>query len=75
MFSDHHVMPLEKELISLNRHSFNIIEDYLERVKELQLKLGECGKNYLNKDRQLIELLVMNLRTPFNMFASTFRTN
>jgi hypothetical protein len=38
-------MHLEKELISLNPHSFDIMEDYLVCVKELQLKLGECGKN------------------------------
>jgi hypothetical protein len=39
-------MQLEKELISLDPHFFDIIEDYLVRVKELQLKLGECGNNY-----------------------------
>jgi hypothetical protein len=37
--------------------------------------LGECGKNYQKKDGQLIELVLMNLRTPFNMFMSTFCTN
>jgi hypothetical protein len=44
-------------------------------VKELQLKLGECGKNYQKKDKQLIELVLMNLRTPFDVFISTFHTN
>jgi hypothetical protein len=68
-------MQLEKELISLNPRSFNKMEDYLAHVKELQLKLSECGKNYQKKDGQLIELVLMNLRTPFNMFMSTFRTN
>jgi hypothetical protein len=65
-------MQLEKELISLDPHSFDIIEDYLACVKELQLKLGECGKNYLKKDGQLIELVLMNLRTPFDVFVLTF---
>jgi hypothetical protein len=37
--------------------------------------LGECGKNYQKKDGQLIELVLMNLRTPFDMFISTFHTN
>jgi hypothetical protein len=45
-----HVMQLEKELISLDPHSFERMEDYLACVKELQLKLGECGKNYQKKD-------------------------
>jgi len=41
-----HVMKLEKELISLDPHYLENIEDYLARVKELHLKLGECGNNY-----------------------------
>ena len=41
-----HIMQLEKELISLYPHSFDIIEEYLACLKEFQLKLGECGKNY-----------------------------
>jgi hypothetical protein len=61
------VMQLEKELISLDPHSFERIEDYLAHVKEMQLKLGECGKNFQKKYGQLIELVLMNLRTPFDM--------
>jgi hypothetical protein len=68
-------MQLEKELISLDPHSFERMEDYLACVKELQLKLGECGKNYQKKDGKLIELVLMNLRTPFDVFVSTFHTN
>jgi hypothetical protein len=68
-------MQLEKELISLDPHSFERMEDYLVCVKELQLKLGECGKNYQKKDGQLIELVLMNLRTPFDVFVSTLCTN
>jgi hypothetical protein len=66
---------LEKELISLNPYSFDRIEDYLAHVKEIQLKLGECGKLYQNKDGQIIKLVLMNLRTPFNMFILNFHTN
>jgi hypothetical protein len=29
--------------------------------------LGECGKNYKKKDGKLIELVLMNLRTPFDV--------
>jgi hypothetical protein len=68
-------MQLEKELISLYPHSFDKMEEYLAHVKELQLKSGECGKDYQKKDGQLIELVLMNLRTPFDVFVSTFRTN
>jgi hypothetical protein len=32
------------------------------------LKLGECGNNYQKKDGKLIELVLMNLRTPFDVF-------
>ena len=43
-------MQIEKELISLDPYSFESIEDYLARVKELQLKLDECGKGVPRKD-------------------------
>ena len=46
-----HVMQMTKELISFNHHSFEIIEDYLARMKEFQLKLGECGKYFPRKTR------------------------
>jgi hypothetical protein len=36
--------------------------------------LGEFGNNY-QKDGQLIELVLMKLRTPFNVFVSNFHTN
>jgi hypothetical protein len=41
-----HVMQLEKELISLDPHSFERMDDYLLHVKELQLELGKFGKNH-----------------------------
>ena len=53
-------MKIEKELISLDPHSFERIEDYLACVKELMLKLGECGKGFPKKDGQLIKLVLMN---------------
>jgi hypothetical protein len=37
--------------------------------------MGECGNNYKKKDGQLIDLVMINLRTPFDMFGLTFRTN
>jgi hypothetical protein len=74
-FNESQVVQLEKEFISLYPHSFKRIEDYLARVKELHLKLGECGKNYHKTNEQFIELVLMNLSTPFDMFVSTFCTN
>ena len=44
------VMQREKELISLDPHSFERIEDYLACINELQLKLGKCRKVFLEKD-------------------------
>ena len=43
------VMQIEKELISMDPLYFERIEYYLSHVKELQLKLGECGKDFLKK--------------------------
>ena len=37
-------MQIEKELISLDTNSFEMIQEYVDCVKEIQLKLGECGK-------------------------------
>ena len=57
------VMKIEKELISLDPHSFEGIEGYLDHVKESKLKLRQCGKDCLKKYGYLIELVSMNLRT------------
>ena len=69
------VMEIEKELISLDSPSFEMIEDYLAHEKLIHLKLGECGKYFSIKDEHLIELVLMNLRTPYDVFYSTFCVN
>ena len=68
-------MQLEKELISLDPHSFERIEDYMDHLKVLWLKLGECGKDFLNKDGQLTELVQMNLQTPYDVLWLLFHSN
>ena len=55
------VVQIEKELISLDPHSFERIEDYLACIKDLHLKLGECGKGFPKKDGHLIELVFKNM--------------
>ena len=67
-------MKIENELIYLDPHPFERIENYLACVKELQLKLDECGKDFLKKDGQLIELVLMNLKTPYDFYAPHFAT-
>lgn len=61
-------MSIEKDLISLDPHFFERIEDYLAHIKELQIKLDECRKGFSKKDGQLIELVLMNLQTPYDVF-------
>ena len=56
-------MQIEKYFTSLKPLSFDKIEDYLAHIKELHLKLGECGKDFPKKDEQHIELVLMNLKT------------
>ena len=70
-----HVMQIEKALISLDTHSFERIEDYLDRIKELQIKFGEWGKGFPKKNGKLIELVLMNLWTPYDVLWSLFHTN
>lgn len=65
-------MQIEKELICFNPPFFERIEDYLSCVKELQLKLDECGKAFSNKDGQVIEPIIMNLKTPYDVLCLTF---
>jgi hypothetical protein len=45
-FNEILIMQLEKELISLDPYYIDKIYDYLACVKEIQLKLGQCGNNY-----------------------------
>lgn len=69
------VLQIEKELISLDTHSFDKIEEYLAHAKEIQLKLWKCENNFLKKYGQLIELVLMILRTHYDVFCSPFSTN
>jgi hypothetical protein len=68
-------MQLEKELISLDHLSFNRIEDSLACVKELQLKLGECKKDFLKKNGQIIESIFDESNTSYDVLCSTFHTS
>lgn len=47
----------------------------MTHVKELQIKLGECGKDFPNKDGHLNELILMNMKTPDDLFLSMFHTS
>lgn len=39
------------------------------------MKSGECGDEFPKKYRQLIELILKNLRTPYNVFLYSFHIN
>ena len=39
------------------------------------MKFDECGKDFSKKHGQLIKLVLMNLRTPYDVFCSSFRAN
>lgn len=68
-------MQIEKEFLSLDPLSFERIEDYLAHIKELQWNWGECSKNFPKKDDHLIELILMNMNTPYDILCSTFHTS
>ena len=68
-------MQIEKQLISLDPHFFERIEDYLSCIKELWLKLGKFGKGFPNKDGHLIEIVLMNLQMPYDVLFLSFHTN
>ena len=39
------------------------------------VELGKHGKHFLKKNGQLIELVPINLNTPYDVFYSLFRAN
>ena len=68
-------MHIEKELISIDPHPLEMIEYYLAHVKEVHLKLGESRKDFSKKDGQIIEPVLINLQTPYDVLYSSFCTN
>ena len=64
MVNESQVMQIEKELVSLEILFIDNIEYILARIKELYLKFGECGKDLPNKDGQISEMVLVNLKTP-----------
>ena len=59
----------------MNPLSFDRIKYYIACIKELQLQLDEFGKDFTKKDGQLIELVLMNLKIPYDSFFSSFWDN
>jgi hypothetical protein len=68
-------MKWEKELIFVDSHSFERMEDYIVSVKCIQLKLRKYGEYYNKKDEKVIGMVLINSRTPFEVSISTFHTN
>ena len=66
-------MQIKKELIWLGPLSFERIEDYMTRV--LQLKLVDYWKYFPKKDSQLIELILINLKTLYDVLCLTFHAS
>ena len=68
-------MQIEKNLIYLNPLYFDQIEEWFVHVKDLKVNLGEHGKGFLKKDDQFEELILMSLKTTYDIFYLEFHTD
>ena len=68
-------MQIQKELITLDPCSFKRFEDYLIYTKDMKFKLGEPWKDFPKINIQLIEIVLMNLWTPYDVLYSSVCTN
>ena len=52
-----------------------MIKSRLDHTKDLHLKMGKCGKDFSKKDGLLINLVLINFKTPYDVLCSSFRVN
>jgi hypothetical protein len=65
---------MEVELLTLDPKSFNNIQDFFKKFKDLLSQLKACGVDKSTKEKQMVFTIISNLGPEFSVFISTFYT-
>jgi hypothetical protein len=65
---------LEVELLTLDPKSFENIQDFFTKFKDLLSQLKACGVDKLKEEKQMVLTILSKLGPKFSVFISTFHT-
>jgi hypothetical protein len=65
---------LEVELLTLDPKSFDNIQDFFTKFKDLLSQLKACGVDKSKEEKQMVLTILSNLGPEFYVFVSTFHT-
>ena len=65
---------LEVELLTLDPKSFDIIQDFFTKFKDLLSQLKACGIDKSSKEKQMVLTILSKIGLEFFVFVSTFYT-
>jgi hypothetical protein len=65
---------LEVELLTLDPKSFNNIQNFFTKFKDLLSQLKACGVDKLKEEKKMVLTILSKLGTKLSIFISTFHT-
>jgi hypothetical protein len=65
---------LEVELLTLDPKSFENIQDFFTKFKDLLSQLKACGVDKSKEEKQMVLTILSKLGPEFSIFVSTFHT-
>ena len=65
---------LEVELLTLDTKSFDNIQDFFTKFKDLLSQLKACGVDKSKEEKQMVLTILSKIGSEFSVFVSTFHT-
>jgi hypothetical protein len=65
---------LEVELLTLDPKTFDNIQDFFTKYKDLLSQLKACGVDKSKKEKQMFLSILSNLGLEYSLFVSTFHS-
>jgi hypothetical protein len=65
---------LEVDLLTLDTKSFENIQDFFTKFKDLLSQLKSCGVDKSKEEKQMVLTILSKLGPEFSIFISTFHT-
>jgi hypothetical protein len=65
---------LEVDLLTLDPKSFDNIQDFFTKFKDLLSQLKACGVEKLTEEKQMVLTILSKLGIELSIFVSTFHT-
>jgi hypothetical protein len=65
---------LEVDLLTLDPKSFDNIQDFFTKFKDLLSQLKSCGVDKSKEEKQMVLTILSKIGPEFSLFVSTFHT-